>query len=127
MQPEFELIDYLTNQEIVYLDATERAEEDLEAAGATKTGKVKVLPDNTKSFGPIFWHRPNWALPGKFSRAWSEEIEAPWRKGVGLVFRVGNWQRVVGVWKRSKAPELPEIVETDNPMYINPMDLVYRE
>lgn len=127
---QFEVIDYTQGgitDSLMDMDAFEDAADELEASGAKWTGAALQLPDNADGWGPFFIIRPMWMTnvrkwPVAF--AWGKEIEEPWRHGVGIVVRLGNWSRVIGVWRKGEKPEMPEIEETDTPIFVSPGDLV---
>jgi hypothetical protein len=66
-----------------------------------------LVPDNTKSLWIFYaWHgqpRPrHWPV----SIALTREITAPWRRGLGIMFRRKDRANAVGVWIRGKQPRI---------------------
>lgn len=124
----YELIEYNGDdirRSLLEVGSYEEAVAVLEAAGATRTGAMGTLPDNTGELGPFFWARGT-VNKGRpiILPAWGKEVEAPWRRGFGIALRFGAWSRVLGVWWRGAAPVMPEIEDLVDSPFVSPRDLL---
>jgi hypothetical protein len=126
---QFEVIDYSSGtavRSVIDVEPYREARADLEAAGATRWGGMRVLADNTAELGPLFVARGTLGR-SRFvflAPAYVHEIEAPWRRGPGLAVGFRGWSRAVGFWWRGSAPRVAEFVPEEERSDVSPGDLL---